>query len=79
MAQPEQKRSNLILLWVAGISVLIAIVYSIRSITRTVVRVVVAPVSYQSLTATVSTNGKVEPVEPFDAHAPGRDSEHLCR
>ena len=71
MAQAEQKRSNFPLLWVAGIAVLIAIVYSIRSITRTVVRVVVAPVSYQSLTATVSTNGKVEPVEPFDAHAPG--------
>ena len=70
MAQPEQRRTTLALLWVAGIAVLIAVVFSIRSITRTVVRVVVAPVTYQSLTATVSTNGKVEPVEPFDAHAP---------
>jgi HlyD family secretion protein len=71
MAQAEQKRSYLLLQWVAGIAVVIAVIYSIRSVTRTVVRVVVAPVTYQELTATVSTNGKVEPVEPFDAHAPG--------
>jgi HlyD family secretion protein len=71
MAQPEQKRSTLPLLWVAGIAVLLAVVFSIRSITHTVVRVRVAPVSFQNLTSTVSTNGKVEPVEPFDAHAPG--------
>ena len=71
MAQAEQKRSYLLLKWVAGIAVLIAVVYSVRAMTRTVVRVVVAPVTYQELTATVSTNGKVEPVEPFDAHAPG--------
>ncbi len=71
MAHTEQKRSNSILLWLAGIAVLIAVVYSIRSVTRSTVRVVVAPVSYQNLSATVSTNGKVEPVDPFDAHAPG--------
>ncbi len=71
MAQPEQKRSNLVLLWVAGIAVALAIVYSIRSLTRTVVRVVVAHVTYQTITETEPTNGKVEPVAPFYAHAPG--------
>jgi HlyD family secretion protein len=71
MAQPEKKRSNSVLLWVAGIAVLIAIVFSIRAVTRTEVRVVVVPVSYQNLTETESTNGKVEPVDPFYAHAPG--------
>lgn len=71
MAQPEQKRSILPILWVAGITVFLAIGFGIRSITHTVVRVKVAPVAYQSLTATVSANGKVEPVEPFEAHAPG--------
>jgi HlyD family secretion protein len=71
MAQAEQKRSNLFLLWVAGIAVLIAVVYSIRSLTRTVVRVVVAPVTYQTISEIEPTNGKVEPVEPFVAHAAG--------
>jgi HlyD family secretion protein len=71
MAQAEQKRSRHILLWVAGIAVLIAVVYSIRAVTRTVVRVVVAPVTYQTISEIEPTNGKVEPVEPFDAHAPG--------
>ena len=71
MAQPEQKRSTLPILWVAGIVVFLAVGFAIRSITHTVVHVVVAQASFQQLTATVSTNGKVEPVEPFDAHAPG--------
>lgn len=71
MAHPEQKRSTLPLLWVAGIAVLIAVVYSIRTVTRTVVRVIVAPVTYQTISQTEPTNGKVEPVEPFAAHAPG--------
>ena len=70
MAQPEQKRSSVLLLWVAGIVVLLAVVYSIRSITRTTVKVQVVPVTYQTLTKKVPTNGKVEPVEPFQAHAP---------
>jgi HlyD family secretion protein len=70
MAQPEQKRSITPLLWLAGIAFVIAVVYSIRLITRETVRVRVAPVTYQTLTSTVSTNGRVEPIEEFQAHAP---------
>jgi HlyD family secretion protein len=71
MAQAEKKRSNFVLVWVTGIAVLIGLVVSIRAVTRTVVRVIVAPVSYQTISQVEPTNGKVEPVEPFDAHAPG--------
>jgi len=70
MAHPEQKRSITPILWLAGIAFLIAVVYSIRLITRETVKVMVAPVTYQTLTSTVSTNGRVEPIEEFQAHAP---------
>ena len=70
MAHPEQKRSTLPILWVAGVAVLIAIVFAIRTFTRDQVKVKVAPVTYQTLSSTVPTNGKVEAVEPFQAHAP---------
>ena len=70
MAHPEQKRSTVPLLWVAGIAVLFAVVYSIRALTRETVRVHVAPVTFQTLASTVATTGKVDPIEGFQAHAP---------
>jgi HlyD family secretion protein len=70
MAHPEQKRSISPLLWVAGIAILFAVVYSIRALTRETVRVHVAPVTFQTLASNVSTNGKVDPIEGFQAHAP---------
>ena len=69
MAQSEQKRSTA-LFWVAGFALLVLLIFAIRSLTREQVKVKVAPVSYQTLTNNVPTNGKVEPVEPFQAHAP---------
>ena len=70
MAKPEQKRSVTPLLWLAGLAVLIALVVAIRSMTREEVRVRTARVTFQTLTSTVSTNGKVEPIQEFQAHAP---------
>lgn len=46
------------------------IVISVRSLTRQQTAVKVIRVSYQTLLSTVSTNGKVEPVEEYQAHAP---------
>ena len=71
MAQPEQKRSNSLLFWVAGIAVLIAVVVAIRSLTRERVRVKVAPVTYQTLSSTVPPTARSKPSSPFQAHAPG--------
>jgi len=70
MAHTEQKRSFLPALWLAGIAVAVVVVLSIRSLTHEVVAVKVAPVTYRMLSLKVSTNGKVEPEEPFQAHAP---------
>jgi len=71
MAKPEQKTSTTnSVFWISALVVLVGAVFSIRAMTREAIRVMVAPVSYQTLSSQVSTNGKVEPVEPFQAHAP---------
>lgn len=70
MANSSQNRTGIALLWLAGIAVVALIVFSIRSLTREQVAVKVIRVSYQTLLSTVSTNGKVEPVEEYQAHAP---------
>lgn len=44
-------------------------VFGIRFVTRDVVEVRAAPVTHQNLVSTVPTNGRVEPMEPFQAHA----------
>jgi HlyD family secretion protein len=70
MANAGQSRLTSILLWLAGIVVIGLIVFGVRSFTREVVEVTVAPVAYQTLSSTVATNGKVEPIEDFQAQAP---------
>lgn len=70
MAQPEQKRSITPLFWIIGLVIFVGLVYSIRAFTRETVAVKVAPVTYQTLTSTVPTNGRVEPVDEYQAHAP---------
>lgn len=71
MAKPVQNRTTPLVLWLVGIVGVILIVLAIRSLTREKVAVRVAPVTHQNLLSTVSTNGKVEPIEPYQAHAPG--------
>jgi HlyD family secretion protein len=70
MAHAEQKRSSSALLWVLGLALLIGAVFFIRSLTEQPTPVRVAPASYQTLSSEVSTNGRVEPVEEYQAHAP---------
>ena len=70
MATTEPKRTGWILLWVVGLAVGIGIFFLVRSLTREAVAVRVVPVTTQTLLDTVSTNGKVEPVDEFQAHAP---------
>ena len=71
MANSESKRSGWVLLWVAGLAVAVGIFFAVRSLTHDAIAVRVAPVIKQNLSDTVSTNGKVEPVNEFQAHAPG--------
>jgi HlyD family secretion protein len=70
MAKAGQSRASTVLLWISGIVLIVLIIFAVRSLTRVQVEVRVVPVTYQTLASTVSTNGKVEPVEEFQVHAP---------
>jgi HlyD family secretion protein len=70
MANAGQSRTTTLLLWLAGIAFIILCVYGVRRLFREQVEVRVVPVTYQTLTSTVSTNGTVEPVDEYQAHAP---------
>jgi HlyD family secretion protein len=70
MAITTEKRLNPAVVWGGLIVVLILAILLVRSFTREVVSVRVAPVTHQNLLRTVSTNGKVEPIDEYQAHAP---------
>jgi HlyD family secretion protein len=70
MPTTETRRLNPFLLWAIFLAVIGLVVFGIRSITRDVVEIRVASVNHQNLMSSVSTNGKVEPVEEYQAHAP---------
>jgi HlyD family secretion protein len=71
MPTTETRRLNPVVLWGIVLAVVALIVVGIRSFTREKVEIRVAAVNHQNLLSTVSTNGRVEPVEIFQAHAPG--------
>ena len=64
-----KRRSSALGITIVAILGLLA-VYTIRSLTRETVEVRVSPVTHENLVSSVSTNGKVEPVEEYQAHAP---------
>ena len=66
---PKSNRATQLVLWGTVLAVLLLALYAIRAFTRERVTVVAAQVSYQDLVKTSSTNGKVEPVDDFEAHA----------
>jgi HlyD family secretion protein len=65
----EVKRTNPVLVWGAGLLIIAVLIVGIRSFTRERVEVRVAQASFQNLLRQVSTNGKVEPIQEFQAHA----------
>jgi len=70
MAIAEQKKSMPIALALAGAAVVVLLILAVRALTRTTFAIRVGAVTRQTLRSTVSTNGKVEPVNAFQAHAP---------
>jgi HlyD family secretion protein len=70
MHEIESSRSSKIVLWTAIVAITIAGFFALRYLLRDKVTVRVAQASYQNLLSTISTNGKVEPVEDFEAHSP---------
>ncbi len=69
MPPAEEKRSNSWILWGLMVVALFAAVLLVRRLTEDTVEVRVSPVTHENLVSTVSTNGKVEPVEEFQPHA----------
>lgn len=68
MAQNEQTQSRAWLWILLAVVVVVVVFLLIRR--KPVIQVRAARVSRQDLTSTISTNGKVEPVVDFQAHAP---------
>ena len=70
MPTTETRRLNPLLLWVIFLAVIVVAFIVFRSTSREVVEVRAAAVTRQNLSSTVSTNGKVEPIDEFQAYAP---------
>jgi HlyD family secretion protein len=70
MPTTETRRLNPVLLWGIFLAVIASAFVIVRVITRDEVEIRVAPVNHQNLLSTVSTSGKVEPIEQFPAYAP---------
>ncbi len=69
MANSERTRPATVWPWLGALLLLCIAIVVVRYLTRDQVLVRVSPVTYQTLSSTVATNGKIEPIEPFQAHA----------
>ncbi len=69
MPTTETRRPNPVVLLGIVLAIIVLAVVGIRSFTRESVEIRAAAVDHQNLLSTVSTNGRVEPVEYFQAHA----------
>lgn len=68
-AIPQTNRSTKLVLWVSGIVALLLLVLAIRYLTREKVAIRVGRAEYGDIVKTSSTNGKVVPIDDFQAHA----------
>lgn len=65
----EKSRSAYLMPVIMTVAVVLAIFLGVHFLSHDAVEVRTSPVTHQNLISSVSTNGKVEPVEPFQAHA----------
>jgi HlyD family secretion protein len=70
MPTTETRRLNPYAVTGIVLAVVALAILAIRMFTREVVEIRASAVTHQNLLSTVSTNGRVEPVEYFQAHAP---------
>jgi HlyD family secretion protein len=77
MAKTETQKFNPAVAWGVILLFAIAAAFAIRWLTRPRIEVQVARPTYQDLVSSVPTNGKVEPIHEFQAHAvaPGEVEE----
>src|SRR4051812_19668518 len=71
MPTTETRRLNPYALTGIVLAVVALAILAIRTFTREVVEIRASAVTHQNLLSTVPTNGRVEPIEEFQAHAPG--------
>jgi len=69
MPPKEKTSNNPYLTWTVLLVLAVAIVFTVRRLTRERVGIRTATVTYQNLDSSTSTNGKVEPIHEFQAHA----------
>jgi HlyD family secretion protein len=69
MPTTETRRLNPYALTGIILAVVALAILTVRLFTRDVVEVKAAPVTHQNLQRTIPTNGRVEPIEEFQAHA----------
>ncbi|WP_353062394.1 efflux RND transporter periplasmic adaptor subunit [Tunturibacter psychrotolerans] len=70
MPTTETRRLNPVMLWGIFLAIIAIGFIIVRSSTRDLVAVRVAVVNHQNIVTSVSTSGKVEPVDEFPAYAP---------
>jgi HlyD family secretion protein len=70
MPTTETRRLNPLMLWVIVLIVILLAFLIARSSTRDVLEIKIEEVTRQNLVSSVSTNGKVEPIDEFQAYAP---------
>ncbi len=70
MANGRSSRNTRILVWTTAVLVVVFVGYLAHFATRTVLQVRAFTVARGSIRSTVSTNGKVQPIENWEAHAP---------
>ena len=70
MAEERRKRISNSVLWIAAGIALVVIFFGVRRLTREKLPVRVAESQVQDLVKVHSTNGRVEPLQVFEAHSP---------
>src|SRR3954468_7566998 len=65
-----QPRSSRAWVYIAAIIAVVILVSAFMSLRPRRIRITIAKPSRQDITKTINTNGKVEPVKNFEAHAP---------
>src|ERR1700734_1710637 len=70
MPTTETRRLNPLMLWVIFLAVIGLAFVVVRATSREAVEIRARAVTRQNLLSTVSTNGKVEPIDEFQAYAP---------
>jgi HlyD family secretion protein len=70
MAEISNGRARTIVLWTLAAVLLVIVFFGVRSLTREELPLRVGQATMQDLITTDSTNGKVEPQQNYEAHAP---------